>query len=285
MAASTASQIIEAIGGAGNVKSLTHCATRLRFELVDAGKVDQHRLETMKGVLGAVPQSGDRYQVVIGGAVATMYENIMHLPEMAGVGAGKGAVAGDKAQSDATSKPPNAQGARQVAWMDSFFEYLSDSFRPILGVLLGASIIIALVNLCISIGIVPSEEANTSLVFIKPSGRRVLLPADHDCLQRLEEAQGRPVARWLHHAALMTPQFADLMDSEKWKDVTTCVKSATLGTTSCSTKVFGIPMLLNDYSGNVFVPLLMAAVLALVYHGSRRLSPTACRSCSCRSSR
>ena len=47
MAASTASQIIEAIGGAGNVKSLTHCATRLRFELVDAGKVDQHRLETM----------------------------------------------------------------------------------------------------------------------------------------------------------------------------------------------------------------------------------------------
>ena len=56
MAASTASQIIEAIGGAGNVKSLTHCATRLRFELVDAGKVDQHRLETMKGVLGAVPQ-------------------------------------------------------------------------------------------------------------------------------------------------------------------------------------------------------------------------------------
>ena len=82
MAASTASQIIEAIGGAGNVKSLTHCATRLRFELVDAGKVDQHRLETMKGVLGAVPQSGDRYQVVIGRAVATMYEHIMHLPEL-----------------------------------------------------------------------------------------------------------------------------------------------------------------------------------------------------------
>ena len=228
MAASTASQIIEAIGGAGNVKSLTHCATRLRFELVDAGKVDQHRLETMKGVLGAVPQSGDRYQVVIGGAVATMYENIMHLPEMAGVGAGKGAVAGDKAQSDADVKAAERAKVRgKVAWMDSFFEYLSDSFRPILGVLLGASIIIALINLCISIGIVPGEEANTSLVFIKAI----------------------------------------------WKGVTTCVKSATLGTTSCSTKVFGIPMLLNDYSGNVFVPLLMAAVLALVYHGLKKIIP------------
>ena len=275
MAASTASQIIEAIGGAGNVKSLTHCATRLRFELVDAGKVDQHRLETMKGVLGAVPQSGDRYQVVIGGAVATMYENIMHLPEMAGVGAGKGAVAGDKAQSDADVKAAERAKVRgKVAWMDSFFEYLSDSFRPILGVLLGASIIIALVNLCISIGIVPSEEANTSLVFIKAIWKGVFyfLPI----MIAYNASKKLRVDPWLGGsimAALMTPQFADLMDSEKWKDVTTCVKSATLGTTSCSTKVFGIPMLLNDYSGNVFVPLLMAAVLALVYHGLKKIVP------------
>ncbi len=275
MAASTASQIIEAIGGAGNVKSLTHCATRLRFELVDAGKVDQHRLETMKGVLGAVPQSGDRYQVVIGGAVATMYENIMHLPEMAGVGAGKGAVAGDKAQSDADVKAAERAKVRgKVAWMDSFFEYLSDSFRPILGVLLGASIIIALVNLCISIGIVPSEEANTSLVFIKAIWKGVFyfLPI----MIAYNASKKLKVDPWLGGsimAALMTPQFADLMDSKKWKDVTTCVKSATLGTTSCSTKVFGIPMLLNDYSGNVFVPLLMAAVLALVYHGLKKIVP------------
>ena len=275
MAASTASQIIEAIGGAGNVKSLTHCATRLRFELVDAGKVDQHRLETMKGVLGAVPQSGDRYQVVIGGAVATMYENIMHLPEMAGVGAGKGAVAGDKAQSDADVKAAERAKVRgKVAWMDSFFEYLSDSFRPILGVLLGASIIIALINLCISIGIVPGEEANTSLVFIKAIWKGVFyfLPI----MIAYNASKKLKVDPWLGGsimAALMTPQFADLMDSEKWKGVTTCVKSATLGTTSCSTKVFGIPMLLNDYSGNVFVPLLMAAVLALVYHGLKKIVP------------
>ena len=70
MADSLASQIITAIGGPENVRSLTHCATRLRFELADASKVDQNALEHMKGVLGAVPQSGDRFQVVIGGGVA-----------------------------------------------------------------------------------------------------------------------------------------------------------------------------------------------------------------------
>ena len=80
--------IVTSVGGAANIKSLTHCATRLRFELNDAGRVDNAALDANKLVLGAVPQSGDRYQVVIGGQVASVYEQIMHLPEMAGLGAG-----------------------------------------------------------------------------------------------------------------------------------------------------------------------------------------------------
>ena len=120
----------------------------------------------------------------------------------------------------------------------------------------------------------PGEEANTSLVFIKAIWKGVFyfLPI----MIAYNASKKLKVDPWLGGsimAALMTPQFADLMDSEKWKGVTTCVKSATLGTTSCSTKVFGIPMLLNDYSGNVFVPLLMAAVLALVYHGLKKIIP------------
>ena len=59
--------IVTSVGGAANIKSLTHCATRLRFEFNDAGKVDNAALDANKLVLGAVPQSGDRYQVVIGG--------------------------------------------------------------------------------------------------------------------------------------------------------------------------------------------------------------------------
>ena len=100
MADSLASQIITAIGGPENVRSLTHCATRLRFELADASKVDQNALEHMKGVLGAVPQSGDRFQVVIGGGVATVYENIMHLPEMANAGAASASGEGQKSNAD-----------------------------------------------------------------------------------------------------------------------------------------------------------------------------------------
>lgn len=269
MAGSLASQIITAIGGPENVRSLTHCATRLRFELVDASKVDQNGLEHMQGVLGAVPQSGDRFQVVIGGGVATVYENIMHLPEMAGVGGASASGDGQKSNADVKAEA-RSKARGKVAWLDSFFEYLADSFRPILGVLLGASIIIALVNLLISLNVIPNDEASAGWVFVKAIWKGVFyfLPI----MVAYNAAKKLKVDPWLGGAImaiLMTPQFTGLMDAK----TTTCVENAALGTKSCAANIFGLPMALSDYSGNVFVPLLMAAVLALVYHGLKRIIP------------
>lgn len=269
MADSLASQIITAIGGPENVRSLTHCATRLRFELVDASKVDQNSLEHMQGVLGVVPQSGDRFQVVIGGGVATVYENIMHLPEMAGVGGASASDDGQKSNADVKAEA-RSKARGKVAWLDSFFEYLSDSFRPILGVLLGASIIIALVNLLISLNVIPNDEASAGWVFVKAIWKGVFyfLPI----MVAYNASKKLKVDPWLGGAImamLMTPQFTGLMDAK----TTTCVENAALGTKSCMVNIFGLPMALSDYSGNVFVPLLMAAVLALVYHGLKRIIP------------
>ena len=269
MADSLASQIITAIGGPENVRSLTHCATRLRFELVDASKVDQNSLEHMRGVLGAVPQSGDRFQVVIGGGVATVYENIMHLPEMAGVGGASASDDGQKSNADVKAEA-RSKARGKVAWLDSFFEYLSDSFRPILGVLLGASIIIALVNLLISLNVIPNDEVSAGWVFVKAIWKGVFyfLPI----MVAYNASKKLKVDPWLGGAImamLMTPQFTGLMDAK----TTTCVENAALGTKSCMANIFGLPMALSDYSGNVFVPLLMAAVLALVYHGLKRIIP------------
>src|SRR5699024_5118696 len=56
-------------GRAGYIASFTHCATRLRFELNDASKADKDKLDAIPKVMGAVPQGGRNYQVVIGGDV------------------------------------------------------------------------------------------------------------------------------------------------------------------------------------------------------------------------
>lgn len=288
MAESTASQIIDAVGGPGNIKSLTHCATRLRFELVNAGKVDQNRLEYMKGVLGAVPQSGNRYQVVIGGGVATMYDKIMQLPEMANIGGGEVNNDGSKKLSNAEVKAQERSKVKgKHAWVDNFFEFLSDTFRPIINVLLGASLIIAILNVLIACHVISNDTESPTLLLCKAAYEGVFyfLPI----MIAYNGAKKLKVDGWVGAtimAALMTPQFMALSAPDKWagifgdksglsaaKSALNCVTNATLGTQSCSTKVFGLPLQLNDYSGSVFVPLFMVAVLALVYKGLERIIP------------
>ena len=47
-----AEAIVAGVGGPGNIVSLTHCATRLRFVLVDASLVAGPELDAIPEVLG-----------------------------------------------------------------------------------------------------------------------------------------------------------------------------------------------------------------------------------------
>ncbi len=259
-----AAQIVAKIGGPENILSLTHCATRLRFELADAGKVDTAGLDAIPEVLGAVPQSGDRFQVVIGGAVQTVFTQIMNLPSMAAVNTG---------ESDADVKARERAKARgKIAWLDAFFEYLSDSFRPLLGVLLGASLIIAFAAVLDAFGVIDFRSADkpAGWVFWDAMWRSVFyfLPI----MVAFNAAKKLNVDPWLGATimgALMTPEFLSLS-----KAVTTvCTTNPTLQTQSCVADIFGIPMQLNDYGGQVFVPLMMVPLLALVYRFLKKVFP------------
>ncbi|MER5603957.1 glucose PTS transporter subunit IIA [Streptomyces sp. NPDC002265] len=263
-----AEKILRGVGGSENIESLTHCATRLRFQLHDAKKVDQTALDGLDGVMGTVPQSGDRFQIVIGGAVAGVYSDIMNLPSMR-------SGAAPRPQSDADVKAEiRAKGRGRYAWLDNFFEYLSDSFRPLLGVLLGASLIIAIASMLDAFGLVDFRAADKSAswVFVDAMWRSVLyfLPI----MVAYNAAKKLKIDPWVGAtvmAAVMTPNFTGMIGS-KTPGVTTHVNS-TLGTTESVAHVFGLPMQLNDYGGQVFVPLLMVALLALVYKGLKRIFP------------
>lgn len=334
--------IVDAVGGSANITNLTHCATRLHFELDDAGQVSQHGLESIPGVLGAFPRTGNRYQVIIGGAVASVYEQIVRmqaarltpatqLPSAVMQSASQStqptqsmqptqpAQPAQSAQSTQPTQPAQSApylsddaapsrdtatdaeqscgpsntsrhftprtvrewGSAARAWAAAFFDYLSDSFRPILGVLLGASLVIAIVNVIVALGIVPDGETSAGWILLKAiwEGVFTVLPI----MIAYNAAKKLDVDPWLGGAimaALMTPQFTGVMSGMSGTSVSSalsgeiqCSATATFGTETCTVSAFGIPIQLNDYSGNIFVPLLMAAVLAVVYRGLKRVIP------------
>lgn len=321
--------IVDAVGGSANITNLTHCATRLHFELDDAGQVSQHGLESIPGVLGAFPRTGNRYQVIIGGAVASVYEQIVRMqaarltpatqlpsaasrptqsaqstqstqstqptqpaqsaPYLSDDAAPSRDTATDAEQSCGPSNTSRhfmprtirEWGSAARARAAAFFDYLSDSFRPILGVLLGASLVIAIVNVIVALGIVPDGETSTGWILLKAiwEGVFTVLPI----MIAYNAAKKLDVDPWLGGAimaALMTPQLTGVMSGMSGTSVSSalsgeiqCSATATFGTETCTVSAFGIPIQLNDYSGNIFVPLLMAAVLAVVYRGLKRVIP------------
>ena len=275
---STPEAILEAVGGPGNIVSFTHCATRLRFELHDASVIDKATVEKIPGVMGAVPQGGDRYQIVIGGAVASVYEQINNLPAMKA--AGGGGASGSGGQTDADVKAAARAKARgKNALVDAFFEYLSDSFRPLLPVLLGASLIIAGEAICEAFHLINTHAENVdkpaTLLFVDAMFRSVFyfLPV----MVAYNASKKLKIDPWVGAsvmAALLTPEFLFLSSQEfKDKGVTTCVHNAAINSDLCTVHVAGFPLQLNGYGGQVFVPLLMVAVLALVYKGLVKVVP------------
>ena len=76
-----AEHVIPALGGPDNIRSVTHCATRLRFKIRDAGKVDKRAVEAAPGVVTLVV-AGGQYQVVVGNEVPLAYQAVIAQPNM-----------------------------------------------------------------------------------------------------------------------------------------------------------------------------------------------------------
>ncbi|EEM37593.1 PTS system, sucrose-specific, IIBC component [Bacillus thuringiensis serovar sotto str. T04001] len=64
-----ATDILDAIGGSGNVASYTNCMTRLRITPIDRSAINAEVLGKVNGVLGTV--DGETYQIILGPGVVT----------------------------------------------------------------------------------------------------------------------------------------------------------------------------------------------------------------------
>ncbi|OWR32013.1 PTS beta-glucoside transporter subunit EIIBCA [Saccharibacillus sp. O23] len=145
----TAADILERIGGAKNVDGLTHCATRLRFNLKDEGKADKEALKNVDGVLG-VASGGGQFQVIIGNEVGRVHKALTQL--------GSFASASDGESSEKKGK------------VATVLDTISGIFTPILPAMIGCAMIKAVLLILKSLHLVEAgSQFDTIMTFIGDS--------------------------------------------------------------------------------------------------------------------
>ena len=148
--------IIDAVGGTGNIKSARHCATRLRMELRDNSLAKTDVVKGLDGVLTVV-QAGGQYQVVIGNDVPLVHAEIIERLEGGG---------------NVDEGPDNS--GKSV--LDRFIELVSSIFHPILWPLAGAGLFKAFLAMFVTFKWLSAESteyvvlnaASDSLIYFLP---------------------------------------------------------------------------------------------------------------------
>jgi PTS system trehalose-specific IIC component len=127
----TAEQIVAGVGGAANIRSVTHCITRLRFALGDETQVDASALDAIDLVKGSFSASG-QFQIIIGpGTVEQVYAEILD-------------VTGGPAASKEEVKAAAAESMHPV---QQFIKVFADIFVPLLPALVTAGLLMGINNL------------------------------------------------------------------------------------------------------------------------------------------
>lgn len=131
-----AKQILKNVGGQENVSNLTHCATRLRFNLKDLSKANTEAIKKTNGVMGVVDK-GAQYQVIIGSDVSSVYKEIVKL--------------GDFKASD-------SKNDGEKKGLDKVFDIIAGTFTPILPPLTAAGMLKAVLVLLTTFGLMSKES-------------------------------------------------------------------------------------------------------------------------------
>ena len=135
-----AKQILEHIGGKENIKSIEHCATRLRIILNDKSKIDEKAIENIDGVKGQFFAAA-QYQIILGtGFVNKVYGVIV---------GGSDDLANSSAKEDAYA---------DMSLLQKISRTFGDVFVPIIPVLVATGLFMGLRGLLQNLGVNMNEN-------------------------------------------------------------------------------------------------------------------------------
>ncbi|MEI0798125.1 PTS transporter subunit EIIC [Brachyspira intermedia] len=124
--------ILPYIGGKKNIHKLTHCATRLRFELQNRDIVDVDSIKAIDGVIDVV-EGGGQFQIIIGTNVQTVYKSLNRI-----------LASSDNAVNTSSSEKPVKKSL-----LERFMNTISTIFTPMIPAITGAGMIKAILAILV----------------------------------------------------------------------------------------------------------------------------------------
>ncbi|WP_340399096.1 beta-glucoside-specific PTS transporter subunit IIABC [Paenibacillus sp. FSL H8-0079] len=151
--------ILKLVGGEENVDQVTHCMTRLRFNLNDNKKADKVTLKNTPGVMG-VMENGGQFQVIIGNDVPVVYN----------------ALVGNMSKSPEASQASSSTNSKKKNPLSAVFDFISGVFTPILPAITGAGMIKGIVALLLTFGWIDAASSTYIILSAIGDGAFYFLP-------------------------------------------------------------------------------------------------------------
>ncbi len=235
-----AKEILALVGGAENVTGLTHCATRLRFNLKDEKIAQTDKLKATKGVLGVV-SSGGQYQIIIGSDVANVYQplsEMIHVDETA---------------------PAKDEGQEKQGGVAKLIDTLSGIFTPILPAITAAGMIKAVLAVVVAFNLADKSGTTYQVLSFMADAAFYFLPILL-ANSAAKKFKCNPYLAMMVGGILLHPDFINMVTASK--------------ETGEAIKLFGfLPITNASYSSSVLPIILIVWFMSYVEPIADRISP------------
>lgn len=230
---------IVAIIGTDNISYMTHCATRLRFNLKDDSKVSLSQLDQVEGVLKAQNKNG-QLQVIIGAKVTGVFEELQKIVDIS---------------DDIVVE--NKELKKNV--LSRVIEAISGCFGPIIPVLIGCGMIKSVTAILTTFNLI-SSTSETFQIFSLIGDLLFYFFPFFLAVSAAKKFKTNEFLAVALAAALMYPTIMNGAEA-----------AAETGISSLS--FFGLPILLVNYKSTIIPIILSVWVMSYVYKFVNRLIP------------
>ncbi len=238
-----ASKIVGLVGGKENIVLVTHCVTRLRFNLKDKNKADLEAIKNLPGALGA-QWSGDQLQVIIGQSVADAYDLICRKNGLGGGGA---------VNEDLGDAPKKKLSVSMI--LDS----IAGCITPLIPLLMAGGFIKIVVILGELSGLLTAGNPTHTVLTFAGDAAFYFLPIFVGS-NAAKKFGASPALGMLLGAILIHPNFVSAVSAGD------------------SLNVFGLPIYSASYTSTIFPVIISVAVMAPIEKFFAKHSPDSIRS-------